>query len=247
MEWCHCLQDVTLTPASMALYDQKSYVSPHFDYHDWRNAVVPLMIPLTLYDADANGIRWSKSHVAFPFDHPDLTNGMMPLMTLLASCDIDTSIIALYEQITYITHCLNHLELIKMVVLLKMVWAACDSDASEDSAKWLKQSYSISFQSSLTNKEAVLLMILSVSYDASTGITWPKKSCFIFFQSFWPSKHIGAIGNAIRVIWCLYWCQQHHISCAHWMNKVMPLMIPNECNGATDNTISIIKIYLGIV
>ena len=40
----------------MALLDQKSYGSPHFDYFDGRNAVEPLMIPLASHDADASGV-----------------------------------------------------------------------------------------------------------------------------------------------------------------------------------------------
>ena len=49
-------------PTITALHDQKSYVALHFDYFDWRNAVVPLMMPLPSYDAeaDANGFTWPK-------------------------------------------------------------------------------------------------------------------------------------------------------------------------------------------
>ena len=46
-------------PVPMVSHDLKSYVVFHFDYLDIMNAVVPLMMPCALFDADtsANGIK----------------------------------------------------------------------------------------------------------------------------------------------------------------------------------------------
>ena len=51
----------------------------------------------------------------------------------------------------------------------------------------------------LTNA-LVLLMMSSVSCDAIVGITWPKRSCCILFQSSRSSRQSGAIDNSISVI-----------------------------------------------
>ena len=173
VEWCHwwqCWHDVTLIPASMTLHDQKSYVASHFNYLDWRNALVPLMMPLALHDADASGITWPKSHVTSSFDHLDLTNRMMQLMSLLASCDTDTSIMALHDWKSS-THCFNHLDIMNTMVLFTIALASSDVDASANSVKWLKNLCCISFQSPWTNKTTVLLMMPLASCDANTGIT----------------------------------------------------------------------------
>ena len=102
VEWCHwwhCWHDCTLTPASMALHDQKRYVASYYDYLDWVSAVVLLMILFASHDgdADASVITWPKSHIASPFDHLYLSNWIVPLLTLFASCDTDTSIMT-YDQ-----------------------------------------------------------------------------------------------------------------------------------------------------
>ena len=45
--------------APMVSHDPKSYVEPHFNHLDLRNAVVPLTMPSVSCDADAgaNGIK----------------------------------------------------------------------------------------------------------------------------------------------------------------------------------------------
>ena len=77
--------NVMLTPVPMASHEQKSYVMPHFNHLDLRNAMVPLTIISALCDASAssNGITWPKNHVAPHLNYLDLTNIMVPLMTLL--------------------------------------------------------------------------------------------------------------------------------------------------------------------
>ena len=77
------------------------------------------------------------SHVASHFDHLDL-NGMVSLMTLLVWCDTDTSTngIALWNG--YAAHCFSHLDLMNTRVLLTMLFASHDADASAKSVKCLK-------------------------------------------------------------------------------------------------------------
>ena len=42
--------------------DQKSHAAHHYDWHDLRNVMVPMMIPLVSCDTDVNtsGITWPK-------------------------------------------------------------------------------------------------------------------------------------------------------------------------------------------
>ena len=60
---------------------------------------------------------------------------MVSSMTLLASCDSDPSIMALHDQISFITHCYNHLDVMNTVVLLAVALASGDADVSGDSVK----------------------------------------------------------------------------------------------------------------
>ena len=101
-------------PAPNASHDQKSHTAHYFEYHDWINAMVPLMmllnhmmlIPVASHD-----------HAASPFDHLDVTNGMVQFMTPLASCDTDTSTNGNTWPKNYIAHCLKHLDLINITVI----------------------------------------------------------------------------------------------------------------------------------
>ena len=92
--WCQC---------QLHCITKKSHVASQFNcLLDLRNAMVPLMTPLTSCDASASGMQWcywwyhwhhvtlmlapmvlhdQKSHVAHHFDHLDLRNAVVPLMT----------------------------------------------------------------------------------------------------------------------------------------------------------------------
>ena len=50
-----------LVPASSP--DQTSHVAPHFDHLDLQNAVVPLMVLYTSYDANTNAVMVLSSNV----------------------------------------------------------------------------------------------------------------------------------------------------------------------------------------
>ena len=113
-----------------------------------------------------------------------------------------------------------------------MVLASHDADANVNSVKWLKKSCCISFQSSLTNKATMLLMIPSVPCDANTGITSPKKSCFTLFQLSWLDKQNGAM-NLCHIMLGMVLIASHDqknnvtpcFMCVHLMNKMMLFMI----------------------
>ena len=88
--WCH----VMLMP--MASHNQKSYVASEFICLDLRNAVVPLMTPLTSCDASAGtiGVTQPKSNMAPHFNYLYLRNAMLPLMVPWASCNCGAKVIA---------------------------------------------------------------------------------------------------------------------------------------------------------
>ena len=67
--WWHCWHHVTLTPASMASNDQKSYVKHRFLYLDLIYTVVLLTMPFASHDADAsaNSVKWLKKSCCISF------------------------------------------------------------------------------------------------------------------------------------------------------------------------------------
>ena len=75
----------------MVSHDQESHVVPDFIHLDLTNALVLLILPSELCDADAS-IRWPKSHVVPQFDHLNLTNTMLLLMMPSASHDTSACI-----------------------------------------------------------------------------------------------------------------------------------------------------------
>ena len=123
-QWWHCWHHVTLTP-SMDGGNQN--VEPHFDYLDWRNVVVSLLMALTSHGANADAYakpsQDQKYHVASPFDHLELRNGMMPRMILLESCNTWHKNHDNIWTKSYVTHCFNHLDLMNRMVLLTMAFA----------------------------------------------------------------------------------------------------------------------------
>ena len=82
-----------LVPAPMVPHHQQSYITPHFDCCDVRNAILPLMMPSAPCDANAstNGITLPKKYFAPHFNHIDVWNAMAQLMMPSASCDADAS------------------------------------------------------------------------------------------------------------------------------------------------------------
>ena len=75
------------------------------------------------------------------------------------------------------------------------------------------------------------------SHDTNTvisGVTWSKESCCTLFQSSWPNKCNGAIGNAISVTRCQHTCYHAapHFDCLDLGNAMVSLSSPytNPCD-----------------
>ena len=182
-------------------------------------------------------------YISFWSSWPDKWNVL--LMTLLASFNTDTSTIALCDPKSYITHCLNHLNVMNTIVLLAMALASHDADASVSSVKWLKKSFCISFQSSWTNKQQCCwwchqchVMPVMASHDknvlfplVSTILTWETKWCYwqccqchMMLALVLTTSH----DQKINVTPCF--------NCIHLMNKMKPLMMQLKSHGSSAGT-----------
>ena len=64
---------------------QTSHVAPHFNCHNLRNTMVPLMLLLEACETDvsANGLKFQKSHVGPHFNCLNIRNALVPLTILL--------------------------------------------------------------------------------------------------------------------------------------------------------------------
>ena len=79
-------------PPPNAAHGQKSHGANHFNYLDQTNAMVVLMMPFALHDADAVPLT-SHDQESCTVSHFDnlVKNGMVPLMTLLTLSSSDTT------------------------------------------------------------------------------------------------------------------------------------------------------------
>ena len=170
--------------------------------------LVKLTMSLASHNADVDGssIKTKKimSHLI----------KMVLLMTLLASCNTDTSVngITWPEKLccTWFQLSCNNAysgaidNAFGIIIMLMPV----------PTVKCMKRSCYILFQSFWTNKmqwwywwyHLCHVMQTLTSHDQK-----PKKPCSTLFQSSWPRKN-SAINKAISVMWCLHWCQEHHIT-----------------------------------
>ena len=88
-----------------------------FVFVDQRNAIVPLITSLALFDSDAKskGITWPKSYVEAHFSFLNLRNKMVQLVMLLTWCDNDASTSGIkYQKVK--------LQLIWIVLIWEIQW-----------------------------------------------------------------------------------------------------------------------------
>ena len=79
----------------------------------------------------------------------------------------------------------------------------------------------------------------------STASLHQKESCHTLFQLLHIPEQNGAIDDTVSITWQQCWCQRHHMTEKSSLTSFWPLW-PNECNGAIDKSIEIIKICLDI-
>ena len=190
--------------AQYASHNENSCVVPHFGYPDTRNAVVALMIPLALHDADGgtSGITWPQSSCT-SFWSSWLSNGMVALMTLLASCDTPASMVS-HDQ--------------KLCCTLFQLTCPNDYNATIDNAIGITWCW-CQYQQCKMAEKVLLNLILSYwnnkcnsAIDDVISIMWWQESCCTLFQSSWPHKQNGAIDNAISVMKCSHCYEQHYLT-----------------------------------
>ena len=161
----------------------KEVITPHFDYHDLGNAVVPLM-PSASCDADTgtNNITWPRSHVAPYLNCLDLEKAMMTLMMLLALCGTVSD----PSGIMWHQHQWHHV--MQMPVAVVSHYQKSPSTSNFDCG-------------------IVTLRMLTRPCGATTcanGIIWKEKSLCTSFLSSWPKQ----CSDAIDIKWQ---CCLHHM------------------------------------
>ena len=165
--WWHCWHDISLTLVSIAL-------------HDWKIMLCCISVILT---------KEMLYHWWCLWDHMT-KNFMLHLVLIILSYEMECCIMwhqYQHDGITgpkmFGTHRFNHLDLMNTKVLLNAIcitWCWCQFQQCQ----MTKNSCCISFQTSWTIKEAVLLMMQSLPCDASVGITWPESHVWACFNHF---------------------------------------------------------------
>ena len=122
----------------------KSYIAPHFDHIDVRNA----RVPLAWHDADAstNSVKWLKNHLHLTLIIFNL-NAVVVLMIPLCDANIDIT-----WPKSHVPHCFNILTWQQMVPL-NVPSVSYDASTGAKSIKWPKESCDTLFQLSSHNKK----------------------------------------------------------------------------------------------
>ena len=94
--WHHVMQ------LPIESYNEEVIFTLHFNCLILRNSITLVIIPLSSYDTDPNGITGWKSHVVTHFDHVDLKNAMASFMQLLSSCDAKANSITWWKVMLHL-------------------------------------------------------------------------------------------------------------------------------------------------
>ena len=170
IQWCNwgyhqC--DMPLKSVLTASHDPKSHVSPHLDWLDLRNAVVPLMMLLAAHDTNAslNGITWPECHVAPHFNCFGLRNTVAILTMTVVSCDAKTCANGMHDQKSHVSPQFDNLDPRNVMVLLTMQSVSCDTASCVNGVFWSEKSYCTSFWSSWPREcNGVIYAVISITW-----------------------------------------------------------------------------------
>ena len=202
--------DVMLVPVSVTSHDQKNDVAPHFNHLDLMNAVVSLVMLLTLCDANAGTNHLYLTHTTVPSVSND-SNASIKCNTwprshfeLHFNYLGQTEAVVPFDDAFGITWCwwwsqwhhmtknpllshFDHLDLANATVLLMILLASCDPDNSMNAITWLK-CYITHCVNCLDLINTVLLLTMPLALcDAAVSansVKWLQNSYWTSFQSF---------------------------------------------------------------